>query len=106
VIKINGDQSYTVELSHHKRIMMPLEKMKATCIASALEEIVELHFATKNEAEQMALTRVHKIMDNQEGPHGMEVLFEWMGKTPNESTWVELQKLGGVPHWRGEFFAV
>jgi hypothetical protein len=36
----------------------------------------------------------------------MEVLVEWMGQPSNESTWVELPNLEGVPQWLGEFFAV
>jgi len=106
VIVRNGDQSYKVKLSHHKRSMVHLDQMKATSNVSAPGEIVELRFAAENEAEQLELPRVHKIMCNPEGPYGMEVLVEWMGQTSDEGTWVELQNLARVPQWLGEFFAV
>jgi len=48
VIERNGDQSYTVKLSHHKRIMVPLDQMKDKSKVSAPEEIVELRFAAEN----------------------------------------------------------
>jgi len=106
VIERDGEQSYTVEFSHQKRIMVHLDQMKATSKVPAPEEILELRFAAKNGAEQLELPRVHKIMGNREGPHGMGVLVELMGQQSNESTWVEWQNLAGLPQWLGEFFAI
>jgi len=86
--------------------MVHLDQMKATSKVPAPEEIVDLRFGAKNEAEQMEFPRVHKIMGNREGPHRMEVLVDSIDQPSNQSTWVELKRLAGVPHWLGEFFVV
>jgi len=95
VIERKGDQSYTVEISDHKRILVHLDKMKAT--GNVPEEILVLHFATENEAEQRNSPSAYKVMGNREDPHGMGVVVQLMSQPSNENTWVDLQNLAGLP---------
>jgi len=57
--------------------------MESTRKVPSPEEIVDLRLAAEDDAEKMEFPRVHKIMGNREGPHGMEVLVEWMGQPSN-----------------------
>lgn len=84
MIKRDGDQTDTVKLSHHQRIIVPIDEMKATSKSPAPKYIVDLGFAAEHEAEQMKIHIFHKLMGNREDSRGMEVLVEVMGKISSE----------------------